>query len=285
MGMGEVKKFILCADLFGKNKDYNRAVLNGCNNGFVKSCSIVANGDAFDAAINDILPECTNISVGINLNLTVGNALTKAFKLTDINNTFKYNFNQLVDQIKKNSDILSEIEAELRAQVEKVTNTTKIYHINSIDNIHLIPEILKIVCIIAEEYNIKYVRVPYEELYYVPDIKHILNFKFIANIFNLIKFNNLSKSAKNIIKGYNLNYNDYFVGLTYKDIMDTKSLEYGLKTLNDEDNITIECAINPCSYLRNINNSRSLEFKMSQDKILEDTIRRMGFEITNHKKL
>ena len=285
MGMGEVKKFILCADLFGKNKDYNRAVLNGCNNGFVKSCSIVANGDAFDAAINDILPECTNISVGINLNLTVGNALTKAFKLTDINNTFKYNFNQLVDQIKKNSDILSEIEAELRAQIEKVTNTTKIYHINSIDNIHLIPEILKIVCIIAEEYNIKYVRVPYEELYYVPDIKHILNFKFIANIFNLIKFNNLSKSAKNIIKGYNLNYNDYFVGLTYKDIMDTKSLEYGLKTLNDEDNITIECAINPCSYLRNINNSRSLEFKMSQDKILEDTIRRMGFEITNHKKL
>lgn len=285
MGMGEVKKFILCADLFGKNKDYNRAVLNGCNNGFVKSCSIVANGDAFDAAINDILPECTNISVGINLNLTVGNALTKAFKLTDINNTFKYNFNQLVDQIKKNSDILSEIEAELRAQVEKVTNTTKIYHINSIDNIHLIPEILKIVCIIAEEYNIRYVRVPYEELYYVPDIKHILNFKFIANIFNLIKFNNLSKSAKNIIKGYNLNYNDYFVGLTYKDLMDTKSLEYGLKTLNDEDNITIECAINPCSYLRNINNSRSLEFKMSQDKILEDTIRRMGFEITNHKKL
>ena len=67
--------------------------------------------------------------------------------------------------------------------------------------------------------------------------------------------------------------------------MDTKSLVYGLKTLTDEDNITIECAINPCSYLRNINNSRSLEFKMSQDKILEDTIRRMGFEITNHKKL
>lgn len=283
--MGKVKKFILCADWFGKNKDYNRAVLNGCNNGFVKSCSIVANGDAFDAAINDILPECPNISVGINLNLTVGNALTKAFKLTDINNTFKYNFNELVDQVKKNSDILTEIEAELRAQVEKVTNTIKIYHINSIDNIHLIPEILKIVCVIAKEYNIKYIRVPYEELYYVPDVKHILNFKFIANIFNLIKFNNLSKSAKNLIKDYDLNSNDYFIGLTYKDLMDTKSLEYGLKTLTDEDNITIECAINPCSYLRNINNSRSLEFKMSQDKILEDTIRRMGFEITNHKKL
>ena len=95
-----MNKFILCADGFGKNKDYNRAVLNGCNNGFIRSCSIVANGEAFDAAINDILPECPNISAGINLNLTEGSAITKCLKLTDINNRFRYSYNQLEKQIK-----------------------------------------------------------------------------------------------------------------------------------------------------------------------------------------
>jgi hypothetical protein len=65
--------------------------------------------------------------------------------------------------------------------------------------------------------------------------------------------------------------------------MDSKAVEYGLKTLNDEDNILVECIINPCSYLRNINDGHSTEFKMTQDKILEDTICRMGYDITNHK--
>jgi predicted glycoside hydrolase/deacetylase ChbG (UPF0249 family) len=56
-----MKKFILNADNFGMTSDYNRAVLNGYNNGFLKSASIVANGEAFDTAINEILPECQHL--------------------------------------------------------------------------------------------------------------------------------------------------------------------------------------------------------------------------------
>ena len=284
-GIGKVNKFILCADGFGKNKDYNRAVLNGCNNGFIRSCSIIANGEAFEAAINDILPECPNISVGINLNLTEGISLSKCFKLTDIDNKFRYTYSQLEKQIKQNKDILEEIETELRAQIEKVINLTSIYHISSVENVHIIPEIFKITCKLALEYDIQYIRIPYEELYIVPDIKNILNFKFVVNIFNLIKLNNASKKVKKILQNKGLKSNDYIIGIGYKGLMNDKALEYGLKTVRDEDNIIVECSIEPCSYLRNINNARSNEFKMSQNKILEDTVSRLGFEITNHKNI
>jgi predicted glycoside hydrolase/deacetylase ChbG (UPF0249 family) len=65
-----MKKFILCAEEFGYSQDTNRAVLNGYNNGFVKSASLLPNGDAFNTAITEILPECQQLSVGINLNIS-----------------------------------------------------------------------------------------------------------------------------------------------------------------------------------------------------------------------
>ena len=52
------KKFILNADDFGMSKAFNRAVLEGYHNGFLTSASLCANGKAFNAAVNEIIPEC-----------------------------------------------------------------------------------------------------------------------------------------------------------------------------------------------------------------------------------
>lgn len=279
-----MKKFILCADGFGKTQDYNRAVLNGYSSGFVKSASLVANGDAFEAAINEILPECQKLTVGVQLNLTYGKALSACRYLTDIDGNFKLPYSKLAAEVQK-PEFLNEIENEFRAQIEKCQASVKIYHINSVENIHSIPEIFAIVAKLADEYKIPYVRTLYEELYYVPDVKHVLNLNYLSNIFKLLKYNSNYRNAKNVLYRYDLKTNNYFLGIGYRGIMDSKALEYGLKTLADEDDFTVEAAISPCSYLRNINNNHSMEFKMTQDKILEDTICRMGYDITNHKNL
>ena len=77
------KKFILNADDFGMSKAFNRAVLEGYNNGFLSSASLCANGKAFNAAVNEILPECPDLGLGVHLNIIEGKALTKADMLTD----------------------------------------------------------------------------------------------------------------------------------------------------------------------------------------------------------
>ena len=277
-----MKKFILNADTFGKSLDYNRAVLNGYNNGFVKSASILANGDAFETAVNEILPECQHLSVGVHLNLTEGFPLVRSEFLTDNTGEFNNSFMKLV-KLSKKTLYLKEIEREFRAQIEKVQQYTKISHIDSLDGIHCIPEIFILVCRLAQEYGIPYVRTHFEEFYIVKGIKYYINPKFILNFLKLLKFNFYSKLNINTIKKYNLTTNNYVIGISYCGMMDEKTVESGLNNLKDEDNIIVEGIIHPCSYLSNINNSHSTEFKLTQNKILEDNIYRMGFEITSHK--
>ena len=55
------KKFILNADDFGMSRANNRAVLEGYFEGILKSASLVANGKAFDEAVNSIIPQCPDL--------------------------------------------------------------------------------------------------------------------------------------------------------------------------------------------------------------------------------
>jgi len=273
-----MKKFILNSDNFGLSKDFNRAVLNGYNNGFLRSASITANGVAFDAAINEILPECQKLSVGMHLNLTDGKALTRVPLLTDEAGNFKFNFVTLwVKSYQK--DYLSEIEKEFRAQIEKLLSVVKISHIDSMKHIHSIPPIFELVCKLAEEYNIPYVRTHFEEFFIIPDLKSNLNIRYPFNLVKIITLNLLSLQNKKTLKNYNLKTNNYLLGVIYSGMFSNKVVEAGLKTLSDEDDFVVECPISPACYLRNINDNFSKEFNVTQDKILEDTIYRMGFEL------
>lgn len=277
-----VKKFILNSDNFGLSPDYNRAVLNGYNNGFLKSASLVANGSAFDAAVNEILPECPKISIGVHLNLTIGKSLSRSSLLTDSVGNFNLNFLSALFK-SSNPEFLKQVEKEFRVQIEKIASVVKITHIDSAAHIHAIPAIFEIVCKLANEYKIPYVRTHFEEFYVVPDLKSNLNIRYPLNIFKLITLNILTLKNRETIKKYDLNTNNYIVGVTYSGMMSNKVLEAGLKTLSDEDDFVAEGVFSPASYLRNINDSNSREFKLTQDKILEDTIYRMGYEIVSHK--
>jgi predicted glycoside hydrolase/deacetylase ChbG (UPF0249 family) len=277
-----VKKFILNADNFGKNSDYNRGVLNGYNNGFVTSASIVANGEAFDTAINEILPECQQLSVGVHLDITQGKPLTDANLLIDNTGGFSSTFLSLIKAV-NNDALLREIEAEFRAQIEKVQTVCKITHIDSVEHIHVIPKLFNLVCKLADEYSIPYVRTYKEELYFVRGLKYLINPHFYINLLKFIVISHYDSLDKVILKSYpNLRTNNNIIGITYSKIFDKLTLEEGLKTLDDEDDILVECFIHPCSYLRNINDMYSSEFKLTQDKILEDTIRRLGYDIVSH---
>ena len=86
------KKFILNADGFGISKEQNQGVLEGYVNGYLTSASLCANTEAFDNAVNDILPDCTNLSIGVHLNLTKGSPLTTCTLLVDKNGKFNKNF-------------------------------------------------------------------------------------------------------------------------------------------------------------------------------------------------
>ena len=66
-------------------------------------------------------------------------------------------------------------------------------------------------------------------------------------------------------------------------MMDSDAIEYGLKALEEE--CIVEALIHPCKYDNSIKDSHTKEFGITQNKTLQDTITRLGFEITNYKNL
>ena len=276
------KKFILNADNFGMSKANNRAVLNGCLGGFLSSASLCANGKAFNAAVNEIIPELPNLSVGVHINLTTGRALTKAPLLTNKRGKFNKNFFSLLF-MQKNKKFLEQIEFECRTQIETIMTYTEIDHIDSFMNIHAIPEIFEIIAKLAAEYKIPYIRTHQEELYFVPSIKSYLNYKYINNLIKYIILSQFNKKNKNILKKYNLKTNNYCIGLHYNGLMDEQAIEAGLKEIDETDTL-VEAFIQPGYFTTSRKDKNSTEYFITQNKTLEDNIKRLGFEITNYRK-
>ena len=275
------KKFIINADDFGMSKAFNRAVLDGYHNGFLTSASLCANGKAFNAAVNEIIPECPNLGTGVHLNIMEGRSLTKAPLLT--NKRGKFN-NSYLKLILKSGDakFLQQIEYEFRTQIETVMNYTKVDHIDSHVHTHAIPNIFRITAKLAKEYNIPFIRTQYEELYFVPSLRKHLNFKYPPNILKIILLNTFTKINKQTVKEYGLRTNDYLIGVGYTGLMDSMTIEYGLQAV-DECGLT-EALIHPCNYAVSHKNQHYEEFLITQDKTLKDKINRLGFDLTNYKQ-
>ena len=180
------RKFILNADDFGMTNDFNRAVLYAYGRGLLKSTSLCANGPAFDNAVNEILPECSTLGIGVHLNIMEGHALTKCHLLTDDSGMFNQGYLSLIFKA-KNKNVQKQIESEFRAQIEKIISITKPDHIDSHVHTHAIPEIFKIVVKLAKEYNIPYIRTQHEAFYTVPKLSKHLNFKYPINILKIFK--------------------------------------------------------------------------------------------------
>ncbi len=276
------KKFVLNADDFGMSKELNKAVLDGYNNGFLSSASLCANGSAFSAAVNDILPECPGIGIGVHLNIIEGKALTNCPMLTDKSGNFNKGYLFFILN-SNNAEFLKQVENEFRAQIEKVISQVAVDHIDSHVHVHAIPPIFKLVCNLAREYNIKFVRTQFEDFYLIPSFKKHLKISYIINLIKILLLNFYSSTNKKVIVEKSLQTNDYILGVGYTGMMNSETVEYGLKNIDEP--VLVEALIHPCAYSKNIINSHSEEFKITLDKRLEDSIRRMGFEITNYKKL
>ena len=278
------KKFILNADDFGLSKDLNRAVAEGYQSGLLKSVSLIANGTCFDEAVNVILPQCPDLGVGIHLNLIEGKSLcTDVTALTDNEGNFNNSYIQLMlkSYNPKEKDFFPQIEREFRRQIEKVMSKTKVTHIDSHVHTHSIPKIFDIVCRLAKEYGIKQVRTQFEKPYIVPDIHKHLTIKYPINLIKVCLLNFFTIFNEATAHKYELNTNDYLIGVTYTSMMDALTVSYGISAIKYDD-ITVEALIHPCRYDDGTIDNHFDEYMITKNRKLKEKIETLGFEITNY---
>ena len=274
-----MKKLIFNADDFGNSIALNQGIKRGSKTGIITSTSLMATGCAFDDAIFNVLPEMPPIKVGVHLNIIEGQSLTNPEHLCDKNGRFNKNF-LAIRKLSQKPQVLKEIENEFRAQIEKVMLHIKPSHLDSHVHTHAITPIFDITCKLAHEYNIPRIRTQYEVPYRVPNLRKNLNIKYPINLIKRFILNNYTKSNKNLIKKYNINTNDYFVGVTYTGYMDEDSVEYGLKAISGNDGI-VEVLIHPHYYKEGdkiLSPNNYNEFLITQSQTIKNKISKANCE-------
>ena len=278
-------KFILNADDFGMSSAYNRAILEGYECGILKSTSLTANGEAFDEAVETVIPSCPDLGIGVHLNIIEGKSLnSEFFKLTDGEGIFNNSYPQMLLKAYKDKEFLDQVEKEFRSQIEKVKRRdVNITHLDSHVHTHSIPPIFEIVCKLAREYGIKQVRSQFEFPYIVPDIITHLNTKYPVNLIKVGLLDFFTLINRKTVKKYGLNTNDYLIGVGYTSMMTGLTVAYGLIALKNKQNIVAEALIHPCRYEDGTIDNHFMEFQITKNKKLKDKINLLGFEITNYR--
>jgi len=155
-----VKKLIVTADDVGLHRGMTEGALRAHENGIVTACSIVANGTAFDHAV-ERLRDYPNLATGIHLTLVEERPLAEDVEsLVGVNGLFHENYFDFVPRYFARRIRIDEVERELRAQIERVLAAgVKVGHLNGHQHLHLLPRIFSLVQRLAVEYRIPYLRI------------------------------------------------------------------------------------------------------------------------------
>jgi predicted glycoside hydrolase/deacetylase ChbG (UPF0249 family) len=278
------KKLVITADDFGISKETNEAILKSFQEGSLTSTCVMVNGEAFEHAMNEILTQCPEIGFGVHLNIIEGKSLQKPSEnslLYDVFGNYKNSFIGLLIN-SYNPEFLKEIEEDFRLQIEKVLSKAKIDHLNSHVHTHAIPNIFKITCKLAKEYEIKYIRTQNEIPYMVSNLKKNFDTRFSINIIKLVLLNIFSKINRQTLKEFGLLTNDFFVGVSYTSYMDENTIKCGIAKVKKPNSLT-EVILHPTTDKGKKDNYQ--EFLSIKNPQLKEFLEQSGFELTNLKKL
>jgi predicted glycoside hydrolase/deacetylase ChbG (UPF0249 family) len=154
-----LKTLIVTADDVGLHRGMTEGAIQACRRGIVTACSLVANGVAFEHAVEQLREE-PHIEVGVHLTLVEERPLaTKIDSLVGSNDLLHENFVAFVPRYYARMIDLGEVERELRMQVERILGTgLRVTHFNGHQHLHLLPRLFDLTLRLAEEYGVRYVR-------------------------------------------------------------------------------------------------------------------------------
>lgn len=162
-----MKRLIVNADDFGLSLSINRGIVVAHRDGILTSVSLLANGLAFDDAI-DSSRRFPQLSVGVHLNLSQGPSVSPASRIPTLVNEAGELYLEpprLWMGLLRRQINLEEIYEEWRAQILKVLSADVApTHLDGHLHVHVLPQLSPVVIELAREFNIRHVRCPVENL-------------------------------------------------------------------------------------------------------------------------
>ena len=274
---------IVNGDDFGFNEKVNEEILRSFKNGILRSTSLMANGKSFEDAIK-IIKSNPELDIGVHLTLVGGKPILNNDKipsLLDGNGFFHKDVINFSQKYFSNKISLEEVKIEFTAQIEKILNhVDKISHIDCHQDVHILPKILDITIELANNYNIKFVRIPKERL------KGYMfrNLKSFDTLAQMIVRNYFFSAAKKKIPSST----DYFIGFYLGGKLSKQNLLTLIKNLPADGVCELMChpglfeitTSNSCRNYRQVEEASALV-----DSEILELLHEKNIEITSFKNL
>lgn len=155
------KQLVVTADDLGLHEKMNEGSIRAHRDGIVTAVSLVANGRAFDHAV-DLLRDEPSLDAGVHLTFVEEvplSPLADVPSLIDAGGTFLQSFRSFSFRYLYGGVDLDQLTLELRRQIERVMQTgLPVRHLNSHQHLHLLPRVFERVIGLAEEFRISNVR-------------------------------------------------------------------------------------------------------------------------------
>jgi chitin disaccharide deacetylase len=160
-----LRRLIINADDFGLTSGINRAIVEGHQQGVVTSATLMANGPAFQDAVQ-LSRSVPKLSVGCHIVLTDGSPILDASQVSTLVNSQTVKFRDPLSKfvLAAIAGRLDEnqIEAEAQAQIRKLQAAgVVVSHFDSHKHTHLLPQILRPLLRAASACGVRAVRNPF----------------------------------------------------------------------------------------------------------------------------
>ena len=148
-----MRRLIVNADDFGFTRDVNAGIVEAHTRGILTATTLMANGDAFDDAVA-LSRAVPSLDVGVHL------VMVQGMSVLDPARELPATVGDLVKTVWRGELAVYE---EARAQVSKIVAAgIRPSHIDTHKHTHLLPPVLKAVARVAREFEIPWVRRPFD---------------------------------------------------------------------------------------------------------------------------
>ncbi len=163
---GTGRYLVINADDLGRSLAVNAAIAEAHDNGIVTAASIMAGGDAFHDGVRVALRR-RRLSIGLHVTLCDGKAVLPHSEIPDLTDAGGYFEKGPAAAGMKYMDLrlLPQIEREVKAQFERVEKAgVSLTHVDSHHHLHMHPLIFKMLCRIAAQKGVRWIRLPEEPM-------------------------------------------------------------------------------------------------------------------------
>jgi len=163
-----VRRLIVNADDFGLTLGINRAILDAHAAGMVTSATLMANGPAFAAAVNDA--RASGLCVGCHVVLVDGVPVLEAARVPTLlgdhsAGRLRDGFGGLAFGALRSKLAPEEIQAEATAQIQKLQAAgVAVTHVDTHKHVHMLPQVLRPLLCAAAACGVRAIRNPFEPL-------------------------------------------------------------------------------------------------------------------------